>query len=230
MALEKRDRNGTRTTADVERRYKLGQIPVIEEDVEDLKGKWVVDSTLSATSTNPVQNKIITNSLNDKVNKVDGKGLSTNDFTNEYKNKIDANSGDSHKHSNKEILDKIVNHLNSVVLFEDEEGVIDDIVLSKKIETTIKFIDIIFSNSSDIYSTLRVYDPIGKIITLTLGSCTSTGYANRTQTYTISETGLTAGARHKFALNSTGVITVTNSASITDTDKLKVHKVIGYEQ
>lgn len=32
------------------------------------------------------------NSLQNKVDKVEGKGLSTNDFTNEYKNKIDSNA------------------------------------------------------------------------------------------------------------------------------------------
>lgn len=70
-----------------------------------------VDSAFSSTSTNPVQNRIITgkvgtsslntsaqnlsdaineheSDLTGKVDKVSGKGLSTNDFTNTYKNKI----------------------------------------------------------------------------------------------------------------------------------------------
>lgn len=34
-----------------------------------------------------------------------GKGLSTNDFTNDYKNKVDANTTNRHTHSNKSILD-----------------------------------------------------------------------------------------------------------------------------
>lgn len=48
-----------------------------------------VDSELSATSTNPVQNKVVNNALGGKVDKVTGKGLSTNDFTNAYKDKLD---------------------------------------------------------------------------------------------------------------------------------------------
>lgn len=48
-----------------------------------------VDSSLSASSTNPVQNKAVTEELNKKVAKVAGKGLSTNDFDNGYKNKLD---------------------------------------------------------------------------------------------------------------------------------------------
>lgn len=66
----KQDRNGVRTPADVTRRYKLGLIGPIEKDLEE------------------------------KVEKEDGKGLSTNDFTDEDKSKI-------HSHVNKNILDSI---------------------------------------------------------------------------------------------------------------------------
>lgn len=51
--------------------------------------KTTIDSALSATSTNPVQNKIINTALGNKVDKVSGKGLSTNDFTNELKSSYD---------------------------------------------------------------------------------------------------------------------------------------------
>ena len=70
--------------------------------------KTTVDSALSTTSTNPVQNKIVTTEINsiktlvgdtavatqisnaiaNKVDKVDGKGLSTNDYTTAEKNKL----------------------------------------------------------------------------------------------------------------------------------------------
>lgn len=59
-----------------------------------------VDSELSTESENPVQNKIITESLEDKVDKVDGKGLSTNDFTNADKEKLDSLSDSSKIQSN----------------------------------------------------------------------------------------------------------------------------------
>ena len=42
-----------------------------------------------------------------KVDKVDGKGLSTNDFTDAYKGAVDANSAARHAHSNKTLLDNI---------------------------------------------------------------------------------------------------------------------------
>lgn len=48
----------------------------------------VIDSALSTTSENPVQNKVITTALDGKVNTVTGKGLSTEDYTTAEKNKL----------------------------------------------------------------------------------------------------------------------------------------------
>lgn len=48
----------------------------------------VIDSALSTTSENPVQNKVITAALNGKVNTETGKGLSTNDYTTAEKTKL----------------------------------------------------------------------------------------------------------------------------------------------
>ncbi|MGN5456811.1 MAG: phage baseplate protein [Candidatus Kurthia intestinigallinarum] len=76
--------------------------------IETGANKTTVDSALSATSTNPVQNKVvnsaisnlntlvgdtsvstqITNAVSNKVDKVSGKGLSTNDYTTTEKNKL----------------------------------------------------------------------------------------------------------------------------------------------
>lgn len=47
-----------------------------------------IDSALSTTSENPVQNKVITNALDEKVDKVSGKGLSTEDYTTSEKTKL----------------------------------------------------------------------------------------------------------------------------------------------
>ncbi len=43
--------------------------------------------------------------IDKKVDKVTGKGLSTNDFTNDYKAQVDNNTSARHTHSNKELLD-----------------------------------------------------------------------------------------------------------------------------
>ena len=47
-----------------------------------------IDLTLSDTSGNPVANKVIKAALDNKVDKVTGKGLSTNDYTTAEKNKL----------------------------------------------------------------------------------------------------------------------------------------------
>ena len=52
--------------------------------------KVTIDSALSSTSTNPVQNKVINTALSGKVDKVSGKGLSTNDFTDDLLTKLNG--------------------------------------------------------------------------------------------------------------------------------------------
>ena len=51
-------------------------------------GKQDIDNSLSSTSENPVQNKVINTALGNKVDKVSGKQLSTNDYTTTEKNKL----------------------------------------------------------------------------------------------------------------------------------------------
>lgn len=74
-----------------------GRTPYLELDYvggtinEDSDGDVVsieIDDVLSVYSENPVQNKVITKALADKVDKVKGKGLSTNDFSNAEKDKL----------------------------------------------------------------------------------------------------------------------------------------------
>lgn len=83
----KQDRCLPRTALDVDRRYNP-----VPNDVEELRGiikDFEVDTMLSASSSNAISNSAVTKALNNKVTKVAGKDLSTNDFTDEYKQKID---------------------------------------------------------------------------------------------------------------------------------------------
>jgi len=57
--------------------------------IETGANKTIVDAALNTTSTNPVQNKIINTALGNKVDKVVGKVLSTNDFTDTFKAKLE---------------------------------------------------------------------------------------------------------------------------------------------
>ena len=85
----KQDINMTRKPADLETKYRLTEINEGLDDVEELKTKTEADSYLSASSTRPVQNKTITAALNNKVDKTKGKGLSTMDYTEEDKIKLE---------------------------------------------------------------------------------------------------------------------------------------------
>ena len=87
--LSKQDQAGVRTPEDVLRRINLAELKEALDIIERIRGETLVDSELSTSSTLPVENKAITTALNTKVTKVNGKGLSTNDFTNEYKNILD---------------------------------------------------------------------------------------------------------------------------------------------
>ena len=52
-----------------------------------------VDATGAHTTSLTLDGESIEDMINSKIDKVDGKGLSTNDFTNEYKNKLDNLNG-----------------------------------------------------------------------------------------------------------------------------------------
>ena len=88
--LKRQDRNGTRTSEELRRRYRLNDIELTADEVEYLKQFIEVDSFLSTSSIHPVQNKVITEALNSKVNKETGKGLSSNDFTDTLKEKLNS--------------------------------------------------------------------------------------------------------------------------------------------
>lgn len=49
-----------------------------------------VDTEIDSTSNNPIANSAVANALGDKVDVEPGKGLSTNDFTTAYKDKLDG--------------------------------------------------------------------------------------------------------------------------------------------
>lgn len=72
------------------------------------------DNELSDTSENVVQNKVVTAALKDKVDKVDGKQLSTEDFTSILKTKLDGlNNYDDTEINN--ALSKLQTQLNTLV-------------------------------------------------------------------------------------------------------------------
>lgn len=103
-------------------------------------GSITIDSSLSTTSTNPAQNKVVTEELNKKVDKADGKGLSANDYTDEDRQKLSELP--EQVYSKKEVDDKISSGSRGFVFSESEiqvgsfhmsgsAGVIDNPIYSK---------------------------------------------------------------------------------------------------
>ena len=88
MNLERQDRNGVRTPTDVQRRMKNKQVESNTKKIEQINRERAVDTALSSISENPVQNKVITKALENKIEKTEGKGLSDKNFTAEYEEKL----------------------------------------------------------------------------------------------------------------------------------------------
>lgn len=66
---------------------------------DDVPDATTIDSALSSTSTNPVQNKVINTALGGKVDKVSGKGLSTEDYTTDEKEKLAGIASGANKYT-----------------------------------------------------------------------------------------------------------------------------------
>ena len=66
----------------------VGDIRKLKDDKYGPDNPPPVDIALDANSTNPVQNKVVHAALEGKVQKVSGKGLSTNDYTTAEKEKL----------------------------------------------------------------------------------------------------------------------------------------------
>ena len=145
--LSRQDRNCTRNSEELRRRYQFKNINYTKEQIEELKMQVVTDDHLSIESKNPIQNRVVTQALNDKINrgelngkvdKEEGKGLSSNDFTDEEKSSIAANTDARHSHSNKAVLDsftktqsEMINEISSSSHSHSNKAVLDGITSEK---------------------------------------------------------------------------------------------------
>ena len=122
----------------------LDNIPNIPQKISDL----VNDSDFATVDD-----------LNAKVDKVEGKDLSTNDFTDNFKNDINQNTQNRHSHSNKSVLDSItaedVEKWNTSSGSSGEEVVVDYTLTSNTHEVTFNIeigideqLDILISGST----------------------------------------------------------------------------------
>lgn len=64
------------------------------------------------------ENTSLVEAINNKVDKISGKGLSTNDFTTELKDDYDYAAEVAHTHDNKNILDELSSEADNLVYNE----------------------------------------------------------------------------------------------------------------
>lgn len=84
----------------------LANNDTIKIPVAELVNEYYADGTTLELKT--VNGKLTFNVKNGVYQeKVSGKGLSTNDFTDDYKNKVNSNTSNRHTHTNKSVLDGI---------------------------------------------------------------------------------------------------------------------------
>lgn len=145
----------------------------LENEIKELFEKTTPDTVLSSKSTRPVENRVISanfgrvdRELGNRVLKEEGKGLSSNDFTDEYKNRIEP-----------------------ITVFESEEGTVGNISFETSISNSF-FIDIMYSDST--YNTTRIYNPVGKKIALLLVEYNTSMQTILSQEYMITSDGLLA--------------------------------------
>lgn len=88
-------------TSDIDKPVSTAQRAAIDNSLAEAKS--YTDTKLSRL--NFVTEDSLNLRLSEKVDKEDGKGLSSNDFTNEYKSNLELNTSSRHNHTNKNILD-----------------------------------------------------------------------------------------------------------------------------
>lgn len=138
------------------------------------------DLTRSRTPTD-TEMKYQLSQIPNKVDKEPNKGLSTNDFTNEYKNELDRTIQNLHHHNNLGVLNSIDNNdisdwnygyniaqqlINPTVLFESEIGSNANIVLNYEPDNY-NYLYIIYGNETTYEN--KIIIPTNKQICVMVG-------------------------------------------------------------
>ena len=116
----------------------------------------MVDTELSTSSTNPVQNRVITTELNKKVNKVSGKQLSTEDFTTAEKNKLTNIENGAQ-----------VNTLENLIINGEEATIVDKKIALNIITSAVSNLQNYYLKS-ETYTKTEVEELIGSTVGVTI--------------------------------------------------------------
>lgn len=235
MELKRQDRNGERTFNALKQRYKFD---INQEEVESLKELIKIDSSLSITSVNAVENKVVTQALNGKVAKEQGKGLSSNDFTDNLKSKLDGVESNAEENvieiiklngttqtvTNKEVdLDVEV----ETVLYSNSSGTASNFLLSQS-KDNFTYVEIhgfeTKSNTKFCTGKIEVSSGNNDVIGLQVNRTDNSYIYLYGTSITINGTNVSFGA-----INYGVCFDYSTGNIVQDTDKIKVTKVVGYK-
>lgn len=194
----------------------------------------VVDSALSETSANPVQNKVVKAELDKKVTKVTGKDLSTNDYTTEDKNKLKdiaanaqvnvleaiAVNGTDQTITNKKVDISVPTKVSDLT---NDTGFITSASIDEKEDKTNKVISIIASNTDEQYPSAKaVYTGLSGKVDKIDGKGLSTNDYTTTEKNKLN--GIAEGAQvnvlEGVKVNGTGLVATDKVVDITVPTKL----------
>ena len=151
-----------------------------------------VDSSLSTSSENPVQNKVVTGAINNKVDKEAGKGLSTNDLTDELK----------------QTYDETVETVASLVAEGGEPNVIEGVSVNGTAAP-------ITNKIAEITMPTKVSDLTNDTGFITKAVNDLTNYYTSSNTYTKTEVDNLVSAIPKFAIEVVSTLPTTNISTTT---------------
>lgn len=171
--------------------------------------------------------------IDNKVQKVTGKGLSQNDFTNEYKAKLDNINETipqivdnlASEESSKALSAKQGKLLNmkmiGTVLYENEQGTTGNITLNDSV-VNYDYIEIQCKRGEFIYGSTKLSNVNGKTISLGTNYCTSTQMYVYSKVISISGNVITAIRDKLGYFDSNGV-------TFTEDDSHYIKEVVGYK-
>lgn len=184
------------------------EVEIISSNINDR-----VDIINNAVNQNISDISTINGTLENKVDKVSGKGLSTNDFTNTYKSNVDNNTSARHTHSNKTVLDGITSaNITSWNNKSDFSGSYDDLTNKPTIPTVPTKISAFTNDSGYLTSIPSEY--------ITETELNAKGYLTKHQDISGKQDKLVSGTNIKTingtSLLGSGDLTIEAGSSITE--------------
>lgn len=198
--------------------------------------KYIKDS-IYIKNNHDIYEELINEDIKHKVDKVAGKGLSTNDFTNTYKTKLDGITTGANKTTIENVLTststanalsaaqgKVLNDkINGTVLYSNANGTTGTVTLNSN-KSNFKYIDLFATlDEKEIYVRLVVQTTN---TTRLRDSFSENGnqYSFRDELLTISNTIISRNKMAKFTITTSG-----ETALASSTTQFKIKKVVGYK-